>query len=99
MKIAELRPDSKKIMLEAKVTEKADVRDVNTRFGAAKVCNCKIEDDSGEITLVLWDDQVDKLEEGDTVKLQNPYVREWNGQLQLNLGKFGKLLVVKPSAF
>jgi replication factor A1 len=99
MKIAELRPDSKKIVLDAKVTEKGEMRDVSTRFGSAKVCNCRIEDDSGAMTLVLWDDQIDGVEEGDVVKLQNPYVREWNGQLQLNLGKFGKLVVVKPSAF
>lgn len=97
MKIAELRPDSKKIILEAKVIEKGEPREVNTRFGPAAVCECTIEDDSGRMKLVLWDDQIEKLGEGDVVRLQNPYVREWNGELQLNLGKFGKVAVVKAA--
>jgi len=99
MKISELRADSKKIILEAKVTEKGETRDVNTRFGSAKVCNCTIEDDSGNMTLVLWDDQIDQLSQGDKVKVENAYIREWNGEMQLNTGKYGKLTVVKPDAF
>ena len=98
MKITELRADSKNIILEAKVVEKEETRDVNTRFGAAKVCNCTIEDDSGKMVLVLWDDQIEKLAQGDKIKVENAYIREWNGVMQLNTGKYGKLTVVKPDA-
>ncbi len=95
MQISELDANSKKINLEAKVIEKEQVRDVNTKFGQTKVCNVVIEDESGSMILVLWGDEVDKVNQGDKIKIENGYVKEWNGSLQLNVGKYGKMEVVK----
>jgi replication factor A1 len=95
MKINELNDRSMKVTVEGKVVEKEEAREVNTKFGRTKVANAVIEDDSGTIILVLWGDQVDKVNEGDAVKVENGYVKEWNGSLQLNVGKFGKLVVAE----
>ena len=94
MKISELKDGTGKVDVKAKVVSKEEPRNVNTRYGATQVCNATIEDESGEIKLVLWGDDVEKIKEGDELEITNGYVNEWNGTLQLNVGKFGKMNVL-----
>lgn len=94
MKISELNFNSKKVSITAKVTEKREPREVNTRMGKTIVTNAVLEDETGSIILVLWGDESTKVNEGDTLKIDNGYVTEWSGQLQLNIGKFGKMSVL-----
>ncbi len=94
MKINELKDGQGKVNIEAKVVEKEATREVTTRFGHTKVANAVIEDDSGTIILVLWGDEIDKVSEGNTVKIENGYVKEWNNSLQLSVGKYGKMTVL-----
>jgi replication factor A1 len=96
MKISEILTTSANVSLEAKVAGKSESRDVNTRFGATRVAEATLEDDSGKIVLVLWGDQIEKVSTGDRIQIQNAYVKEWNGSLQLNIGKFGKITVLEP---
>ena len=94
MKIAEINNSSRKISLEATVTEKEEPRDITTRYGKTKLANATIEDDSGSITLVLWGDEAERLNEGDRIVIENGFVKEWNNTLQLSIGKYGKLTVL-----
>lgn len=94
MQIAELRSGSSKVDITAKVVEKGKTREVNTRFGRNQVAEATIEDASGSIMLVLWGDEILKINEGDNIKIENGYVKEWNGTLQLSIGKFGKLTIL-----
>ena len=66
----------------------------NTKFGRTKVANATIEDDSGNIKLVLWGEEVDKCKQGDKIKIENGYIKEWNGEMQVSIGKFGKLTIL-----
>ena len=93
MKVSELKDGAGRVNIEVKVVEKEEAREINTKFGRTKVANTVVEDDSGTIVLVLWGDDADKVKEGDTVKIENGYVKAWNGTLQLNVGKYGKLVV------
>ena len=95
MKISEIKTTADKVDLDAKVISKGEPRQVNTRMGPTQVADCTLEDDSGTITLTLWGDQIDKVKEGDMVRIEKGYIKEWNGQLQLNIGKFGKLTVLE----
>ncbi|HLC76951.1 MAG TPA: OB-fold nucleic acid binding domain-containing protein [archaeon] len=94
MKIADLKDGTGKVDIEAKVIEKEDTREVNTKFGRTKVANAVLEDDSGTIALTLWGDDTDKVKQGDSVKIENGFVKEWNGSLQLSVGKYGKMTVL-----
>ena len=94
MKISEIKDGSMKINVTGKVVEKEETREVTTRFGRTKVANAVLEDESGTITVVLWGEEADKINQGDSVKIENGYVKEWNGSLQLSVGKFGKLTVL-----
>jgi replication factor A1 len=52
-----------------------------------------LSDDSGEITLVLWNEDIDRVKEGDSVAVENGYTNTFRGTLRLNVGRYGRLVV------
>ncbi len=98
MKISELQLRQGNVDIEAEVIEKGDVRTFEKFGKTGRVCNAKIKDDSGEIALTLWNEDIDKVNVGDKIKLTNGYVNEWQGEPQLTTGRMGKLEVVGKGA-
>ena len=41
--------------------------------------------------LTLWNDEIGLVDKGDTVKIEDGWVKEWNGKLQISKGKNGKI--------
>tara|TARA_Y100000310_G_C20642560_1_gene794786 strand:+ start:1513 stop:1914 length:402 start_codon:yes stop_codon:yes gene_type:complete len=69
------------------------------KFGKqGTVCNAKGKDDSGEITLTLWNEQVSEVSIGDKVHIENGWCSEYRDERQLSTGKFGKLEIVEKAA-
>ncbi|MBI5061265.1 MAG: hypothetical protein HZB67_03045 [Candidatus Aenigmarchaeota archaeon] len=95
MNISDIGPDSRKINIKAKIIEMQQPREITTRFGKTKVAEAMIEDSTGQFTLVLWGEEVDRVMIGQTIQVENGYIREFQGRLQLNVGKYGKLEVVE----
>ena len=95
MKIKELRNGMKKVNVEAKVTEKSDTREVQSRYKneTYQVADALVSDDTGTIKLTLWNEQIDQVNVGDTVKIENGYITSFRGEIQLNAGKYGTLNV------
>lgn len=50
-----------------------------------------VQDNSGQMPLVLWGDQVGKIDQGKYYKIENPFWSVYKDEVQLSLGKFGKL--------
>ncbi|MEK6904625.1 MAG: SOSS complex subunit B family protein [Nanoarchaeota archaeon] len=94
MKINELKARMGKIDVEGEVTEKGEVREFNKNGNSGRVCNAKLQDDSGSIQLTLWNDEIDKVNVGSKVKITNGYVSEFQGEMQLTAGRFGKLEIL-----
>lgn len=93
-KISELKAGQGKVEVEVVVKSKTEPRTFNKYGKELKVATAVVSDDSGEISLSLWNADIDKVNIGDTVKITNGYVSEFNGQKQLTSGKFGTLEVV-----
>lgn len=95
LKIKELRDGMKKVNIEAKVMEKSDTREVVSRFKdqTYKVATALIADDTGTIKLTLWNEQIDRVNVNNTVRVENGYVTSFKGEIQLNTGKYGTLTV------
>jgi replication factor A1 len=93
LKIKDLRNGMKRVSVEAKVTEKSDTREVTSRFKneTYKVANAVIADETGTIKLTLWNEQIDQVNVDDVVKVENGYITSFKGEIQLNVGKYGKL--------
>lgn len=95
MDIGEIKANQGKINVEGAITEKDKPREFDKFGKKGKVCNAVLEDDSGKIKLTLWNDEVDRVNKGDKVKITNGYCSEYQGEKQLSAGKFGKLEVMK----
>jgi replication factor A1 len=94
MKIVELKSGMKRVEIVGKVMEKSESREVTTRFGEqSRVATAILQDDSGTIKLSLWNETIDQVNVNDTVKIENGYVTAFRGEIQLNVGRFGKLTV------
>jgi replication factor A1 len=92
-KVGELTPQSRAVNVTAKVVSKTDVRDIPMgRDGSAhRVCDALVGDETGSVYLTLWDDNIEKINENDTIRVENGYVTLFKGNMRLNIGKYGKL--------
>lgn len=98
MNISELRARQGNINIEAVVKSIEEPRAFN-RFGRdLRVTNAVIEDSTGSIKLTLWNNDIDNVHVGDTVRITNGFINEFKGENQLTTGKFGKLEVIKHGA-
>lgn len=95
MEITDLKPKQGSVEIVAEVIEKGEIREFQKFGRPGRVCTAKIKDDTGEIALTLWNEDIDKVDVGDKIKIENGYVNEWQGELQLTTGRFGKLEVIE----
>ena len=94
MNISEIKPRQGKIDITVEIVSLDEPKEIPKFGNILRVANAKVKDDSGEISLTLWNDDVDKVKVGDKVKITNGYCNEFQGEKQLTSGKFGKLEVV-----
>jgi len=98
MKISELKPNQGKVDIEVTIKNVGEARVFN-KFGKdLRVANAIVTDETGETTLSLWNDDIDKVKEGDKVKISNGYVSQFNGKNQLTSGKFGNIEILKETS-
>ena len=93
--IKDLQNGMKRVSVEAKVVEKGDVREVRSRFKdeTYKIVDAVVADETASIKLTLWNEQIDQVNVGDNIKIDNGYVTSFKSEIQLNVGKFGTLTV------
>ena len=96
MKIKELQDGTKQVDVTAKVIDKSDIRQVRSRYGneTCKVADAIIKDDTGTIKLTLWNERIEQVNIDDTVTIENGYVTSFRGEIQLNIGRYGKLSIL-----
>jgi len=97
MKISQIKPDSIGIEVIGKIVSVGDVRNVETRYGPARVAQAILKDETGTIILNLWRDQVDRVRTGDIVRVRNAFVRTFRDQMELNVGRDGSITVLERS--
>ena len=93
--IKELQDGMKRVSVEAKVVDKGDPREVKSRFKdeTYRIVDAVVADESGSVKLTLCNEQIDQINVGDNIKIENGYVTSFKSEIQLNVGKFGKLTV------
>jgi len=93
VKIGSLTPRSRGVNLIARVVEKPEARVVSSQYDQSehRLTEALIADETGAITLVLWDDNIDVVNEGESIKVVNGFIKLFKGKMQLNLGRFGKV--------
>lgn len=93
-RIADLKPGMN-ASIEGEVVSIEQSREVRTKFGKLiRVANATIADDSGQIIVTLWDKDIDRVSIGDKIKIENGWVSDFKGNLQITAGKNGKLEII-----
>ena len=97
MKVRDLRAEAKIDSLELVIREKGPARDFSSRSGSTgKVCDAKaVDDENQEVSVSLWNDEIERVQVNDRVRITNGWAREWRGNLQVSAGRFGKLEVLR----
>jgi replication factor A1 len=95
MKISDLKAGMKRVDIKVKIVEVGEPREVDTKFGHNRVATATVEDETGKTKLSLWGEDIEKVSPDDFVEIKNGYITEFRGELQLNVGQYGKMNVAK----
>jgi replication factor A1 len=97
MKIKDVNSEVKWVNLKAKVVKKPIARTVYSKFGnnPLGLSTSTISDDTGSLKMPLWNNQINMVSIGDTIQIENGRIRTFRGELQVSVGKAGKLKVIK----
>jgi replication factor A1 len=92
MKIGELKSGMRNVSVTGKVESVGEPRTVNLKAGGTNtVADARVSDETGSIKLSLWGDDINKIQSGDTVSIENGYINTFKGEDSINVGKFGSL--------
>ncbi|MBI4257370.1 MAG: DNA-binding protein [Thaumarchaeota archaeon] len=85
----------RRVNVEGTIQDKSESRTVNLRTGGqARVADATIQDETGSVKLSLWDDMIDQVKVGDKVQIENGYTNSFRGEVRVNVGRYGRLVVV-----
>ncbi len=87
--INNLRLGLSKIRIKGEVVSIEEVIEMETKYGSKVLTLVKIKDDTGDITLELWDNIIPsgKLKDGIKLEITNGYTKVHEGELRLGLQK------------
>jgi ssDNA-binding replication factor A large subunit len=95
MKISDLKAGMRNISVIAKVESVGEPRTVNLKAGGTNsVADAIVSDESGSIKLSLWGDDINKVQAGDKLSIENGYINTFKGENSISIGKFGKMTKV-----
>ncbi len=99
VKVGELTPNSKAVNVTVKIVSKGEVRSTTSGrdYSVHKVTEALVGDETGCIQLNLWDDNIEKIKENETVSIKNGYVNLFRGYMRLNIGRYGSFETVAES--
>jgi Single-stranded DNA binding protein Ssb-like, OB fold len=90
--IQDLRPGMTHINLTADIEKITEPARVGTRYGnQVTLAKALIQNETGEINLCLWNEQIDAVSEGDHVQIENATVTKFRGKTQMTIGRTGSI--------
>jgi len=100
LRIKDLKIGMKRINLEARVLKISEPRLVLTRFDEyVMLANAVLMDETGTVRLTLWNEQIGMVSVNDVLRIENANVATFKGELQLRIGRHGKLSVIQNDGF
>jgi hypothetical protein len=99
LRIIDLKPGMRRINIRAKVIKKSKVESILSRFNLypIDISTAIISDGTDSIKLILWNEQAKTVSSGDTVEIENGYVRNYRGEKQLGITRNGKINIVNTN--
>lgn len=92
IKAKDVRKDMSNISIKGKIISIEEEKRINTINGEARIARAIIEDETGRITITLWNEQIKRARIGSMVEVQRAYVVSYKGNISLNVPKNGKII-------
>jgi replication factor A1 len=93
MKVKDLR-EGKVEDIELEIVEVGEERSVRGRSGDSRVCDATGQDETGSVKITLWNDEIERVKGAKKVRITNGWAKEWNKELQVSAGRYGKIEVI-----
>ena len=97
MAIKDLEVKQGNVDIVVDIVDAGEVREFEKFGKKGRVATAVAKDETGDIKLSLWNEQIDKVKAGDKVHITNGFVSEWQGEKQLTTGRMGNLEIVGDS--
>lgn len=85
--------------VEGEVVDLGTLRTFENKNGRGRVRNVRIDDGTGSIKIVLWNDETDMVEEdlelGTKIRIANGYIQDKGYGKQISIGRWGEIKVVE----
>lgn len=89
--ITDLRP-GRYVSIETTVVQLDPAREIEQGDGVKrKVRDGVLKDGTSEIALPLWGDEVERVGEGETIRIIDGWVKAYRGKPEISLGRRGRV--------
>ncbi|MFW9932073.1 MAG: GNAT family N-acetyltransferase [Candidatus Thorarchaeota archaeon] len=95
-KIVDLQDKQNRVIVDGYVEQISNERIVASRKTneELRVADAILSDDTEFIKLVLWNDQIRQVKSGTSIRIEEGYVKEYRGDLQLSLSQWGIVITL-----
>ncbi len=92
--IEAITPEIKSVNVSFNVLQIGEVRQVRAKFSGQlhEVVDALVADESGQISLTLWNDEIDMIEVNKCYSLTRGYVTMHNYSMRLSKGQYGTII-------
>lgn len=94
MKVSDLQDRESVDELTVEIVEKEEPRDFESGSDSGRVCTAIGEDDTDQVKVTLWNEEIDQVEIGDTVRITDGWSKRYQGEMEVSSGRYGELEVV-----
>ncbi len=92
--ISDLQDGMKGLVVKGRAYDISERRNVTSRDGKPlEVANATLTDETGSVNLVLWNDTIRQVNEGEDIIIENGYVSSYEGKLQLGVSREGLIII------
>lgn len=81
--------------ISVRVLSISEPKQITTGTGIEhKILEAKVEDETGSIALVFWDEKIIPIKVGNALQIEKGFVTSFKGEWRINVGKYGKVTKV-----
>ncbi len=92
LNIGDLKPGMSSVNIKVTVSEISEPKQIITSKQVNhEILEAKVEDETGAITLVLWNEKILLLKVGDVLQIGNGFVTSFKGERKINVRKYGEI--------
>jgi GNAT superfamily N-acetyltransferase len=96
-KMGDLVDGMKQVTVDGRVDSILPAREVVSRKDGKtqRVADASLSDETGSVKLVLWNDAIRQVNPGERILVEKGYVNSFREEIQLNLSRFGRLVILQ----